>query len=1279
MVMRTCDKSTRFLRPTCRILHRTLRKPSFAGVGALFAVIVPGWACTDSGMGPGSRGSNSPPVATAAIPAQTVFVGHTVTLSLSQYFSDPDGDALTYVAEAADAHVAAVSVSGSSVTVAGQSQGTTTVTVTASDAGGLTVQQTFGTTVPNRAPTAVDSIADLDLFIGDTIEIDVSAYFSDPDGDTLTYTAETAHADLATASVHGSSAIVTGLSQGTTTVTVTATDASGLAASQTFAVEVPNRAPQTVATIPDLALFTEDSIRVDVSGYFSDPDGDALTYAAVTADANVATVSVVWSTVTVVGVSQGATTITVTASDAGGLTAQETLGVEVPNRAPVTVGSVADLDLYAGDTVEVDVSGNFDDPDGDMLSYDAASSDQHVATVTAQGATITVFALSDGTASLTVTASDPGGLTAQQGFSANLDTPADPSIRLLTGPVAVLEGETIVVEVQARPAPSEAIEVPYTIGGDGDPQTDDADESDHDGGSGGVIRFPAGSRSATVAITVLDDDEVDPTREVLAVQLDAPEEGAGYELGSPTAVLATIQEGVCDRTPRVRDDLMALTGVNRCQQVDRSVLAAIEILDLRGHRSNPPESGPDMHGLDGVPGRLCGHGRSSASHRRKVSHPVAKFARCKLTGHVGMTPLPSPPRAGTGSGRPLQQLRAGDFMELDELRQLWLSDNVLTELPQDIFSGLAELRHLNLDRNRLAGLPEGLLTGLARLEVVAVAGNQLTRVHPDLFSGLSRLKGVWLNRNELDELPARLFRNLGNLEGVHLWENRLDSLPEGIFAGLGNLGTLALGNNRLAQLDPGVFSGLGGLEHLDLVRNQLTELPPDVFSNLGNLKLLVLGENRLADLSPDVFADIGGIEVLHLHGNRLQHLPEGLFSGLAGLEGLYLSENRLELLEPGIFSSLSGLEVLWLADNRIASLAPGTFDGLGILQTLVLDGNSFSELESDVFRGLSHLNDLWLGYGKLRVVHPGAFNGLSRLRELYLYQNQLAALESGTFAGLSSLVELWLYRNRISELSADVFSELPLLKRLVVWGNVLAELPPGVFSALEGLEELYLSDNQVTTVPSGVFSNLMALKVLSMHQNELAELPNGVFAGLSELLSLNLDHNPGAPFTLDVRMVRTDTADLAAPGPATVVLAVAEGAPFRMKIPLVIEGGSLSAAMPVIEKGQIESAEFTVTMSPGSQNGTRIFAGPTPPVPDSIVGVNLVAADTLVLFTTSSDVSGSVPGTATVPSEATEMEGFAPGMPSRALARVGGPGRRGRSRPRSLRASITRPILHFVL
>lgn len=89
------------------------------------------------------------------------------------------------------------------------------------------------------------------------------------------------------------------------------------------------------------------------------------------------------------------------------------------NRAPVAVGSIPAAEIPATDTVTVDLSGYFNDPDGDRLVYSATTSNSSVVTASVDGNVLSlVGGLSKGTATVTVTARDPGGLTATQGIQA---------------------------------------------------------------------------------------------------------------------------------------------------------------------------------------------------------------------------------------------------------------------------------------------------------------------------------------------------------------------------------------------------------------------------------------------------------------------------------------------------------------------------------------------------------------------------------------------------------------------------------------------------------------------------------------------------------------------------------------------------------------------------------------------------------------------------------------------------------------------------------------------
>ena len=88
-----------------------------------------------------------------------------------------------------------------------------------------------------------------------------------------------------------------------------------------------------------------------------------------------------------------------------------------PNRAPTAAGALPDRRLTLDDTLDVDVSRAFADPDGDALTYAVSSSAPRVVSVLAAGARLTLTAVAEGTATIRVTASDPGGLTATQTFA----------------------------------------------------------------------------------------------------------------------------------------------------------------------------------------------------------------------------------------------------------------------------------------------------------------------------------------------------------------------------------------------------------------------------------------------------------------------------------------------------------------------------------------------------------------------------------------------------------------------------------------------------------------------------------------------------------------------------------------------------------------------------------------------------------------------------------------------------------------------------------------------
>ena len=440
---------------------------------------------------------NRPPAAEGAIGDRELHVGDTLEVDVAARFADPDGDPLVYAAVSSDTGRAAVAVSGGMVTVTGGAVGNATVTVTARDPEGFSAEQGFGVTVPNRAPLAVGAIGDRELYVGDAVDVDVAAYFREPDGETLAYAAALSGSGAATAVMAGSTLTVAGVKVGEATVTVTALDPHGVGAGQAFAVTVPNRAPRGVGGVADRVIEVDSAVAVDVADRFIEPDGEELEYRAASSDTAMVRVSMSESTLTVLGVGKGAATVTVTARDPGGMTAEQRFGVTVPNRAPRAVGTIAHRVVAAGSSVAVDVAANFNDPDGDALRYSATSTDRNRATVAVSGSVVTVSGVAGGTATVTVTARDSAGLSARREFGVTVPNQAPDT----AGTIA-----DRAVEINR----SASLDVaPYFSDPDGDGLTHSATSSNSTRAavsvSGSTVTM-RGRRAVTVTVTVTATD-----------------------------------------------------------------------------------------------------------------------------------------------------------------------------------------------------------------------------------------------------------------------------------------------------------------------------------------------------------------------------------------------------------------------------------------------------------------------------------------------------------------------------------------------------------------------------------------------------------------------------------------------------------------------------------------------------------------------------------------------------------------------------------------------------
>ncbi|SNS93446.1 Por secretion system C-terminal sorting domain-containing protein [Ekhidna lutea] len=302
-----------------------------------------------------------------------------------------------------------------------ETQNSYSVRIETNDGNGGTFSKSFTISITNENESILVSnpIADQDLDEGFTsIEIDISGVFTDQDGDALTYEVISSDETIVTVSNSGSTLTITEIgSFGSSTVTVTADDGSGITTSDEFIVTVSNvnDAPIVANAISDQNVNEGfSSIEIDLSNTFTDEDGDALSLEASSGDETVVTVSITGTTLTVSEVGNGTATVTVTANDGNGGSVSDDLEVTVNNvnDAPVVVNPLDDqTSLVEGfDAAQINYSDVFEDEDGDALTITVTSNDETVVTVEViANDQIQINEVGIGTATITLMADDGNG------------------------------------------------------------------------------------------------------------------------------------------------------------------------------------------------------------------------------------------------------------------------------------------------------------------------------------------------------------------------------------------------------------------------------------------------------------------------------------------------------------------------------------------------------------------------------------------------------------------------------------------------------------------------------------------------------------------------------------------------------------------------------------------------------------------------------------------------------------------------------------------------------
>ncbi|MDR3576051.1 MAG: putative Ig domain-containing protein [Anaerolineaceae bacterium] len=338
--------------------------------------------------------ANNPPTV-ATIPDQTAPANVAFNFPIASYFSDADSDPLTYSASlspsgALPAWLHFDTTSGVfSGTPGSADRGTITILVGAADGQGGTVSTTFHLKVGNNPPVVANPISDQIAQAGVAYSYSFPANtFTDPDGDTLTYSASLSPSGALPAwlSFDPGSSTFSGITTHVQTfqVQVTADDGQGGTVSDTFTMTVKNQAgnhnPVLAKPIPNARADVGKPFSFSfVANTFVDMDGDTLTYQATLSDGSALPLWLSFNpaTRTFSGTPAagdvGIDSIKVTGSDGKGGEASSDFDIGVgQNVAPSVINPIPNQAVALGRSWSFQFPANtFADADGDSLSYSA--------------------------------------------------------------------------------------------------------------------------------------------------------------------------------------------------------------------------------------------------------------------------------------------------------------------------------------------------------------------------------------------------------------------------------------------------------------------------------------------------------------------------------------------------------------------------------------------------------------------------------------------------------------------------------------------------------------------------------------------------------------------------------------------------------------------------------------------------------------------------------------------------------------------------------------------
>ena len=605
---------------------------------------------------------------------------------------------------------------------------------------------------------------------------------------------------------------------------------------------------------------------------------------------------------------------------------------------------------------------------------------------------------------------------------------------------------------------------------------------------------------------------------------------------------------VSDRTPQVRDAIVAAAGVNSATDVTETHLTAITALDLRAKSITTLKS-DDFSGLTGL-ADLNLYGNQLGSLPDAIFEGLTALTTLRLGGNT-VVPMPIPislEKVGDGqfkatasTGAPFDivlPIRATNGNITDGVTTLRISkgstesETLTVSRTADTTAALTAdigtlpslpLNHYGYVLSKSDSLPLAVISALdetpvdttpAETEGTDTEGTDTAATPPivdetppnsaPMFSdGDLTIRTVAENTAANVRMGSPVSATDTDGDTLTYRLSGLDATAFGIDSTTGQLKTKATLDYEMKRVYTVTITVSDGsltdtitviIDIIDINDTVITATLLPVSDRTPEVRDAIVAAIPDANTASEVTdAHLTTITALNLRAAGISELQSGDFSGMTGLTDLNLYDNTLSSLPVGIFEGLTALTTLRLGGNFVDPM----------LLIVSLQQVSDGEFQAVIPTGAPF--DIVLPID----VMNGSMNG--RTTTVTIPKGSIA---SASFTSVSPSVAIGTLPRVPLNHYGYILAKSAVCNRTPAVADAIAAAVPGANDCpdvteadLATITTLNLNGMSIASLKTEDFSGMYSLTTLNLGNNELTSLPDGIFDDLASLTELTLNGN----------------------------------------------------------------------------------------------------------------------------------------------------------------------------